>query len=66
MIDNYTKIILTIIAVCLVFITIKLNTPQATAGSNLVDVNISRIGGFSVNSSYGLHIYLTKEVYVNK
>lgn len=66
MVDTYTKIILTVIAVCLVFITMKLSTPQASAGSGSVDVNISKIGGFSVSSSYGLPIYLTKEVYVKK
>lgn len=66
MVDSYTKIILTIIAVCLMVITAKLSTTQANAGSNMVDVNISRIAGFSISSSYGLPIYLTKEVYINK
>ena len=51
--DIFTKIILTVIAVCLVWICIKplaLQTAQA-GRQEIVDVNIERVGGFLVFKS---------------
>ena len=42
--DKYTKVILTVIAVALVWIAVQL-TPSVTAGPEIVDVNISKIDG---------------------
>lgn len=63
MIDTYTKIILTIIAVCLIFITFKLATPQAVAGSTITNVCLKSIGYHNLGYK-GLPVYLTKPVEV--
>lgn len=58
-IDTYTKTILTIIAVCLVFITIELASFSPVNASNSIDVNIKAVNGRSVFS--GVPVIIQKQ-----
>ncbi len=51
MVDTYTKFILTVIAICLVWISVRDTAPSAYAAQGTIDVNISEIGGGYI--SYG-------------
>lgn len=46
-IDLYTKIVLTVIAICLMAIIFR-STPKLQAGSNWMDVNIAAVNGSPV------------------
>jgi len=46
-VDFYTKIILTVIAICLVVIAFR-STPKLLAGNNWTDVNIAAVNGSPV------------------
>jgi len=56
--DLYTKVILTIIAICLLIITFKplFATPAAHAYGDVTDVNISSIGGWSISGELPVKI----------
>ena len=45
MVDTYTRFILTVIAICLVWISVRDTAPSAYANQGTLDVNISEIGG---------------------
>ena len=52
-IDIYTKVVLTIIAVSLSIIAFRSFIPEkAMAEKEIVDVNIVKVGGWNVNSSF--------------
>ena len=51
MVDTYTKFIFTVIAICLVWISVRDTAPSAYANQGTIDVNISEIGGGYI--SYG-------------
>ncbi|MDD3726107.1 MAG: hypothetical protein PHI44_02785 [Candidatus Ratteibacteria bacterium] len=57
-VDGYTKFILTVIAVALLGLLFsRLFTPPiAKAGQEILDVNIAKIDGYSVTSSFGTPI----------
>ena len=46
-IDLYSKIVLTVIAICLVVIAFR-STPKLQAGNNWTDVNIAAVNGSPV------------------
>jgi len=51
-VDTYTKVVLTIIAICLVLLVFKTFEPiPATATNEIVRVDLARIGGVTVNKS---------------
>ena len=52
MVDRYTKFILTVIALCLVWISVRDTAPPAYA-QGIVDVNIVGLAGQSVICGYG-------------
>jgi hypothetical protein len=52
MVDRYTKFILTVIALCLVWISVRDTAPPAYA-QGIVDVNIQQLAGKRVNCGFG-------------
>ena len=52
MVDRYTKFILTVIALCLVWISVRDTAPPAYA-QGIVDVNIRELAGKPVNCGIG-------------
>ena len=55
-IDRYTKFLLTIIAACLIWISIQLTITPAQAGKDIIDVNIEKIDGFSFGRNLPVEI----------
>ena len=45
MVDTYTKFILTVIAICLIWISVRDTAPSVYAAQGTIDVNIREIGG---------------------
>jgi hypothetical protein len=54
--DNYIKIVLSVIAVCLVLIVIELATLTPVGANNKLDVDIKAIGGRSIYNSIPVEI----------
>lgn len=55
--DRYLKIILTVIAICLVMIVIELASfTPVNANNSVIDVNIRQVGGSSVFRSIPVEI----------
>ena len=70
MTDRYTKTMLTIIALCLVWICVRDTAPPAYAQGGTIDVNISEVGGAPIRCtiplcgttiSHGLPVYSTDD-----
>ena len=60
MLDKYTKIVLTVIAITLVWLCLWGPGPHwgapAGAAANVVDVNIEEVGGKSIKSNHGVPV----------
>ncbi len=65
MTDRYTKTMLTIIALCLVWICVRDTAPPAYAQGGTMDVNIQEVAGRSIrgasrSSCCGLPVYVVE------
>ena len=65
LIDRYTKVVLTVIAVALSLIALNpwLKPEVTTAASSVIDVNIAKVGGYSVtggNWGDGIPVHIKK------